>query len=84
MDSCFRGPPGRSVEDDVDKLFNPFTRRYFSDFMGLCRGWVRVLPMRNIGFEPETVLREGFVSIPQMSEKGWIYTKDFDVLMINL
>lgn len=26
----------------------------------------------------------GFVSIPQMSEKGWISVKDFDVLMINL
>lgn len=50
LDSCIKAPPGRSVEDGVDKLFNPFTRRYFSDFSGLCRGWVRVPPMRNIGF----------------------------------
>lgn len=50
LNSCIRGPPGRSAEDGVDKLFNPFTRRYFSDSTGLCRGWVRVPPMRNIGF----------------------------------
>lgn len=50
LGSCIKAPPGRSVEDGVDKLFNPFTRRYFSDFSGLCRGWVRVPPMRNIGF----------------------------------
>lgn len=50
LDSCIRGPPGKSAEDGVDKLFNPFTTRYFSDFMGLCKGWVRVPPRRNIGF----------------------------------
>lgn len=50
LNSCIRASPGRSAEDGVDKLFNPFTMRYFSDFTGLCRGWVRVPPMRNIGF----------------------------------
>ena len=49
LDSCIRCPPV-SVEDKVDKLFNPFTRRCFSDFTGLCRGWVSVPPHEEYWF----------------------------------